>query len=110
MKLLLPGIAITLLTVSPAFSQQGRPGGRNSQGGQQQQRGGAAQRGGGGGQRGGGGGGSRPGSPGSSTLESAGLKVGQPVPDVTVYDENGSKFRMADLKGKHSVIVFGCLT
>ena len=106
MKLLLPSIAVALLTVSPAFSQQGRPGGRNNQGGQQQRGGGQGQRG--GGQRGGGG--AKPGSPGSSTLERAGLKMGQPVPDITIYDAKGSKFRMADLKGKHSVIVFGCLT
>lgn len=57
-----------------------------------------------------GGGGSRPGTPGSSSLERAGLKLGQKLPDLTVFDEHGGKFRLADIKGKHTVVVFGCLT
>jgi len=56
------------------------------------------------------GGGSRPGSPGSSTLEGAGLKIGQAMPDLSIHDAEGNEFRIADLKGKHSVVVFGCLT
>jgi hypothetical protein len=32
-----------------------------------------------------------PGSAGSSTLERAGLKIGQQMPDVTIYDANGFK-------------------
>ncbi|MFK7817591.1 MAG: hypothetical protein AB8G99_02640 [Planctomycetaceae bacterium] len=62
-----------------------------------------------GGRRGGRGGGG-PGSPGSSTLERAGLKLNQPAPDVTIHDDKGDKVRLADFKGKHTVIVFGCLT
>ena len=61
-------------------------------------------------QRGGGGGGSRPGTTGSATLEGAGLKLGDALPDLTIFDDEGGEFRLADLKGKHSVIVFGCLT
>lgn len=57
-----------------------------------------------------GGGGGGPGSPGSSTLERVGLQVGQMMPDITIHDAKGAEFRMADLKGKYSVIVFGCLT
>ncbi|MFK7736806.1 MAG: hypothetical protein AB8B50_12295 [Pirellulaceae bacterium] len=57
-----------------------------------------------------GGGGSRPGTPGSATLEATGLKVGQKLPELTVFDENGGKFRLADIKGKHTVVVFGCIT
>lgn len=57
-----------------------------------------------------GGGSSRPGTAGSSTLERAGLKIGQPVPNLTIHDDKGGPFRMADLKGKYTVIVFGCLT
>lgn len=53
---------------------------------------------------------SRPGSAGSSTLERAGLKIGQPVPNLTIHDDKGGSFRMADVKGKYTVIVFGCLT
>lgn len=57
-----------------------------------------------------GGGGSRPGSPGASTLERAGLKLGQNVPGITIHDDKGSPFQMADLNGKYTVITFGCLT
>jgi hypothetical protein len=59
---------------------------------------------------GGGPGGGGPGSAGSSTLERSGLKVGQQMPDVTIYDENGEKFSLSRVKGKHAVLVFGCLT
>jgi hypothetical protein len=55
-------------------------------------------------------GGGGPGSAGSSTLERSGLKVGQQMPDVTIYDENGEKFSLSRVKGKHAVLVFGCLT
>lgn len=58
----------------------------------------------------GGGGASRPGTPGSSSLERAGVKLGQALPDLTIFDDEGGKFRLADVKGKHTVIVFGCLT
>ncbi|MDA0283944.1 MAG: hypothetical protein O3B86_11385, partial [Planctomycetota bacterium] len=51
-----------------------------------------------------------PGSAGSSTLERAGLKVGQQMPDVTIYDANGEKFSISRAKGKYAVLVFGCLT
>lgn len=57
-----------------------------------------------------GGRGGGPGSPGSTTLQRAGLKLGQAVPDVTIHDDKGDKVRLADFKGKHTVIVFGCLT
>lgn len=56
------------------------------------------------------GGGSRPGSAGSSTLERTGLKIGQKVPDITIHDDKGRPFSMANLKGKYTVITFGCLT
>ena len=55
-------------------------------------------------------GGGGAGRAGSSTLERAGLKVGQRMPDVTIYDENGEKFPLSRVKGKHAVLVFGCLT
>lgn len=35
---------------------------------------------------------------------------GQAVPDVAGYDEQGERFELSRLKGKHTVIVFGCLT
>jgi hypothetical protein len=58
--------------------------------------------------RGGRGGG--PGSAGSSTLERAGLALNQTAPDVTIHNDKGDNVRLADFKGKHTVIVFGCLT
>ena len=64
-------------------------------------------RGGGAGGRGGGPGG-RGGGPGR--LDSSGLKVGSPMPEVTVFNEEGKPFETASLKGKYSVVVFGCLT
>lgn len=96
-------VAMTLflaICCSSVTAQQsrGRPGaGRPGQG----QRGGGA---------GGGGGASRPGSDGSATLEGAGLKIGEALPTLTIFDDQGGEFRLTDLKGKHSVIVFGCLT
>ncbi|MGB7343429.1 MAG: hypothetical protein WBD20_04410 [Pirellulaceae bacterium] len=32
------------------------------------------------------------------------------LPDLEVYDEQGNPFRLAQSRGKHSVVVFGCLT
>ena len=90
MKIFFTALAMSLLMLSVAVAQNQRP---------QRQ---------GGGRPGGGGGG--PGSPGSSTLERAGLKVGQAIPDLKIYDADGKEFRTADLKGKHSVVTFGCLT
>lgn len=58
-----------------------------------------------GGSRGGG-----PGSSGASTLERSGLALGQPMPDVTVFNANGEKFSLSSVKGKYAVLVFGCLT
>lgn len=47
---------------------------------------------------------------GASTLERAGLKIGQPLPKLTIHDDKGNDFRLSDVKGKYAVIVFGCLT
>ena len=36
---------------------------------------------------------------------------GKSLPDVTAIDENGDPFLLRqELKGKHGVIIFGCLT
>ena len=37
-------------------------------------------------------------------------KLGDPLPDVTGYHENRQPVSLSDLKGRYSVIVFGCLT
>lgn len=81
---------------SAGYAQPGQrpsPGQRQSPGGQAR-----------------GGGGSRPGTTGSSTLERTGLKIGQKVPGITIHDDQGGPFPMANLKGKYTVITFGCLT
>lgn len=32
------------------------------------------------------------------------------APDVEIYDEQGNPVRLAQSRGKHTVVVFGCLT
>ncbi len=46
----------------------------------------------------------------SGTFSQSGLKVGDPLPDITCVDEEGKPFRLSSLKGNYTVIVFGCLT
>ncbi|MEZ6138069.1 MAG: hypothetical protein R3C53_24565 [Pirellulaceae bacterium] len=53
---------------------------------------------------------SGPQSAGSGSLERMGLAVGKRLPNLTIFDVSGDEFRIADLKGRYSVIVFGCLT
>ena len=39
------------------------------------------------------------------------VEVGSALADVTAFDEKGAEFPLREkLKGKHAVIVFGCLT
>jgi len=47
---------------------------------------------------------------GASRISRSGLVVGSPLPDVTIFDEQGQPFDLKQLKGGHTVIVFGCLT
>lgn len=59
--------------------------------------------------------GGRAGGPGGRStgpvrLNQAGLKVGSALPDLSVFDAEGKAFEMTSLKGKHAVLVFGCLT
>ena len=38
-------------------------------------------------------------------------KIGSLVPDISVFDSEGRNFALREkLKGRHAVIVFGCLT
>jgi cytochrome oxidase Cu insertion factor (SCO1/SenC/PrrC family) len=37
-------------------------------------------------------------------------EVGDPVPDITVFDADGKKFPLRKIKGNYTVLVFGCLT
>lgn len=44
-------------------------------------------------------------------FEAAAPKVGEPMPDVLVYDDEGNPHRLPDLLGEHySVLILGCLT
>lgn len=36
--------------------------------------------------------------------------LGTTVDNVTAYDESGDPFELASTRGKHTVLVFGCLT
>jgi cytochrome oxidase Cu insertion factor (SCO1/SenC/PrrC family) len=36
--------------------------------------------------------------------------VGDTLPDLTVYDPDGSEVRLASLRGQYVVLTFGCLT
>lgn len=36
--------------------------------------------------------------------------VGDALPDVTVYTPDGKPFKTAELRGRYTVLVFGCLT
>ena len=38
------------------------------------------------------------------------LELGKEAPGVTVLDENGEEFSLKSVRGKHVVLVFGCLT
>lgn len=101
MKRVFTLLAVVTLCCSVVTAQrgQGRPG-QGRPGGQQGRPGGQGfQRGGGGGSR-----------AGSGALERAGLEVGKALPDLKIFDENGAEYRLVDMKGKHTVIVFGCMT
>ncbi len=37
-------------------------------------------------------------------------RINDPLPDVTVYEADGSPFKTADLRGHYTVLTFGCLT
>lgn len=46
----------------------------------------------------------------NSSFDRMSPSIGEMVPDVVGYDANGKEFRLRDLKGHHTVLVFGCLT
>ncbi len=43
-------------------------------------------------------------------FQGSGPALGQPLPDLTVFDAEGKEFKLSSLKGDYSVLVFGCLT
>ena len=48
--------------------------------------------------------------PGRGEFGLGGLELGKEAPGVTVLDENGEEFSLKSVRGKHVVLVFGCLT
>lgn len=36
--------------------------------------------------------------------------IGEPLPAVDIHDADGKSFNTSQIRGKHAVIVFGCLT
>lgn len=36
--------------------------------------------------------------------------LGDPLPDLTVYDPDGKEFKLSSLRGHYTVLTFGCLT
>ena len=54
--------------------------------------------------------GRRPGRAPGGRSQGSGVLLGQPLPDITVYDAEGKEFKLSSLKGDYSVLVFGCLT
>ena len=36
--------------------------------------------------------------------------IGQPLPDVTIYNARGEEFPLRNLRDHHTVLLFGCLT
>lgn len=43
-------------------------------------------------------------------FESKAPGVGEPLPEVAVVDADGREFQLRSLRGKYTVLVFGCLT
>lgn len=37
-------------------------------------------------------------------------QIGELIPDIAGYDSAGKEFRLRNLRGQHTVLVFGCLT
>ena len=47
----------------------------------------------------------------AGNFEAVAPAVGEPMPDVVVYDDEGTPHRLPDLlRGHYSVIILGCLT
>lgn len=36
--------------------------------------------------------------------------VGQPLPDLPCFTEDGTAFKLGNLRGRYTVLMFGCLT
>ncbi len=46
----------------------------------------------------------------SVDARTSGLEIGQTLPELTILDADGQPFPLARLRGRYSVLVFGCLT
>jgi cytochrome oxidase Cu insertion factor (SCO1/SenC/PrrC family) len=45
-----------------------------------------------------------------SWFDESGLKIGDPFPEVSLFDAAGKPFNTKSLKGHYTVLVNGCLT
>ncbi len=43
-------------------------------------------------------------------FDNASPDLGELVPDIAVFDEEGTPFELRSFKGSYTVLVFGCLT
>lgn len=50
------------------------------------------------------------GQPAQPWFEESGLKVGDPFPEISVFDPAGKPFNTRSLKGQYTVLINGCLT
>jgi hypothetical protein len=46
----------------------------------------------------------------NSSFDRTSPSIGEMIPDVAGYDAQGKQVRLRDLRGHHTVLVFGCLT
>jgi peroxiredoxin len=46
----------------------------------------------------------------SRRFEESSPQLGEPLPDITAYDQEGQELELRDLKDSYAVLVFGCLT
>ncbi len=46
----------------------------------------------------------------NATFRKASPSIGEALPDLSGYDEQGNEFSLDELKGHLTVLVFGCLT
>ncbi len=47
----------------------------------------------------------------AANFEAVAPAIGEPMPDVVVYDDEGAPHRLPDLlRGHYSVLILGCLT
>ena len=46
----------------------------------------------------------------ANRFEESAPRIGEALPDLSLFDADGEPFLLSSLKGSHTVLVFGCLT